>query len=99
MNDELRARMIQQTRREIMRALCLVYPVPFSFPSLRDSLVELNLPDADVIKRDLVYLMDKGYVEWTNRRDYMGWDQRLYKLTASGNEVANRILHDPALGL
>lgn len=100
MNEEqAKAAMIKQTRREILRALNLMYYIgPLSFEALCGALRHLQLPDDQCVKRDLVYLVDKDYVDWANSDNaYMPWRQRLYKLTARGNEIANRIDTDPAL--
>jgi len=90
--------MIKQTRREILAALNLMYHIgPFSFDGICHSLLHLELPDDECVKRDLVYLVDKGFIEWVNPGSYMPWPRRMYKLTAKGNEIANRIAIDPAL--
>lgn len=99
MNNETRARMIQQTRQEIMVALLHTRRLPFRFDMLCHALLHLNLPDDEVVKTDLDYLIGKGYVRWTNQDDYMPWSRRMFELTTKGDEVANRITHDPALGL
>ncbi|MCO6436532.1 MAG: hypothetical protein J5J06_05545 [Phycisphaerae bacterium] len=99
MNDATRARMIQQTRQEIMIALLHTRGIPFRFDLLCHALLHLNLPDDEVVKRDLEYLAAKGYVRWTNEADYLPWSRRMFELTPAGDEVANRITHDPAVGL
>jgi hypothetical protein len=73
---------------------------PFSFPAICGALSHLELPDEECVKRDLVYLCEKRYVIWANsprRYDLMAWPDRMFKLTAAGNEVAERIETDPAL--
>ncbi len=96
-SGQARAAQIKQARRDLMTALLMVYPTPFGFVSIVHSLLHLDLPDTECIKRDLAYLIDKGYVEWTNKKDHMPWDRRYYRLTSKGNEIANRIEIDPAL--
>lgn len=97
--DDARAAMIKATRREILQVLNVMYSIgPFDFPSICASLLHLELPDDECVKRDLTYLIDKGYVRWTNPgKGFVAWAKRLYKLTATGNEMANEITTDPAL--
>ncbi len=96
--EEAKAAMIKQARREILRALKTMYHIgPFGFESICMALLHLQLPDEECVKCDLTYLIDKGYVEWTNEKRFQQWSRRLYKLTATGNEIANRINVDPAL--
>ncbi len=100
MNEtDARVAMIKETRREILRALNVMYHIrPFSFPALCAALTHLELPDVECVKRDLAYLIDKNYVVWTNQgKAYVPWPERRYKLSAAGNEVANAITVDPAL--
>lgn len=95
---EARAARIKMARREILRVLLTMYPIgPFDFGSICGSLAHLELPDNECVKSDLLYLCDKGYVRWTNKKPQTPWSDRLYKLTANGNEIANRIQTDPAL--
>ena len=100
-NEDAKATMIKQTRREILRALNIMYHIgPLSFPALCEALLHLELPDEQCVQRDLTYLRDKGYVCWVGapkRGAYMPWARRLYKLTVKGNEIAERIAEDPAL--
>ena len=95
---QARAAAIKQTRREILSNLSMMYHVaPFAFPALCNSLAHLDLPDEECVKRDLIYLVEKGYVRWTNETPMLRWSQRLYRLTARGSEIADRIGSDPAL--
>jgi hypothetical protein len=100
-NDEAKAAMIKLTRREILKALNMMYHIgPLSFPGLCSALLHLELPDEQCVQRDLVYLVDKGYVNWTNRPTrgrFVAWNERFYKLTAQGNEIAEKISEDAAL--
>lgn len=96
--DDARAAMIKQTRREILAVLNVMYHIgPFSFPAICGGLAHLELPDDQCVQRDLTYLCEKGYVVWTNERAMMPWKDRMYRLTAEGNEMAERIDRDPAL--
>jgi len=96
--DDARPAMIKQTRREILTVLNIMYHIgPFSFQSICSGLAHLELPDDACVQRDLTYLCEKGYVAWTNQRVMMPWNRRMYRLTAQGNEMAERIDTDPAL--
>ena len=98
-NSAGRTAMIKQTRREIITVLNDMYHIgPLDFEGVCQALVHLELPDDECVKRDLIYLRDKGYVEWTNEQPaYVPWSKRLYKLTARGNEIAERMDQDLAL--
>lgn len=95
---QARAAMIKRARREIVDTLNVLYHIgPFPFPSICEALLHLQLPDDECVKRDLTYLCEKGYVEWANEAAYVPWDRREYKVTAKGNELAERMIKDPAL--
>ena len=97
-DDHARAAMIKQCRREILRALNVMLHIgPLSFEGVCGALLELQLPDNECVKRDLVYLIEKRYVRWTNEAQYMPWKDRLFALTAAGSEQADKIGSDPAL--
>jgi len=98
-NSAGRTAMIKQTRREILSTLNNMYHIgPLGFGALCSALVHLELPDDECVKRDLIYLRDKGYVEWVNEQPaYVPWSKRMYKLTARGNEIAERVDKDLAL--
>ena len=96
--EQARAMAIKQARRELLCVLNTMYHIgPLSFPAICGALVHLELPDDECVKRDLIYLCEKGYVMWTNRRALQPWEQRMYRITAPGNEMAERIDTDPAL--
>ena len=97
---DARAAMIKATRREILNVLNIMYGIgPFGFPSICQALLHLQLPDERCVQRDLTYLADKKYVEWVNpgKRGFVPWKDRFFRLTATGNEMANAISSDPAL--
>ena len=96
--DQAKASMIKATRREVLAVLNDMYHIgPLGFVALCAALVHLELPDDECVKRDLTYLREKGYVMWTNEGRYVPWNKRLFKLTATGNEIASAINEDPAL--
>lgn len=97
-SEQLRAAAIKKARREIIGVLNTLYSMgPFGFPDLCMALTHLELPDDECVRRDLIYLCEKGYVRWTNKKPFTPWAKRMYKLTATGNEVAEKIASDPAL--
>ncbi len=96
--EQARAAMIKATRREILAVLLIMYDIgPFAFESICGSLLHLELSDETYVRRDLLYLCEKGYVTWTNPGKFTPWNSRMYKLTAAGNEIANKIERDSAL--
>ena len=96
--EEARARMIKQTRREILTALAVMYSIEsLSFDEICRALTHLELADDQVVKNDLTYLCERGYVRWTNERKMMPWKDRFYKLTAEGKDVHDKIQVDPRL--
>lgn len=97
-SSDAKAASIKQSRREIIGVLNAMYHIgPCSFDLICGALVHLELPDDECVKRDLVYLCEKKYVKWTNEAPRTPWVNRLYKLTATGNDIANRISVDPTL--
>lgn len=98
MSEQHRAALIKQSRRGILDALLLIYPVAFSFESLASALLHLGVDD-DVLWKDVFYLVEKGYLECTNSTPTKSVprDKRMYRLTPSGNEIANRLTDDAAL--
>lgn len=97
MTRDARALKVMQDRRELLNSLMLVYPNGFTFEFLVRSLMHID-PDPDNVEKDLEYFMDpqKDYVRCTNP-DTFPRKKRHYKLTARGNERANRIIDDPAI--
>lgn len=96
--EEMRAKVIKQARRDLLEALGILYTVgPAKFDTLCGALTHLELPDDTYMKADLTYLIDKGYVEWTNAGPLIAWRHRLYRLTAKGKEIVDRIAKDSML--
>ena len=92
--DEIRAAEIKQTRRGILDTLRMVYPAGLTFATICGAFVEL---DEHYIKSDLTYLIQKGYILWTNEGPNAAWKERKYKLTAAGVEIGDKINIDLAL--
>lgn len=98
--EELRAMQIKKCRNDLLSALNVMYGIGnMDFPSLCMALLHLELADDTVVKQDLMYLIDKGYVRWINEKNFLPWKDRLYQLTARGKEIVDRIAKDPALEL
>ena len=96
--EELRAKMIKQTRREILRSLAIMYHIgPFGFEAICSALTHLELSNVEVVKNDMTYLCERNYVRWINERAMMPWKERMYRLTATGKDVVDRIEIDPTL--
>ena len=93
-DDEIRELVIKKSRRDLLAVLKIFYPANADYETLR-----LTLPTVEerYLKVDLSYLIDKGYVEWVNKRANAAWPDREYRLTATGVETADRINKDPAL--
>ena len=93
--------LIQQRRRRILSLLPDAYPRQLEGSVIAELLLKHG-PDSteDDVEKDLAYLMesDKGYVETVGATTRKPWRNRFYKLTGRGNEVANRLVSDPALG-
>lgn len=95
MNEqEARVAIIKQTRRSILDTLNATRPACLSYETLCGVFVEL---DEHYVRRDLEYLVSKGYVEWVNPRRNAPWKERSYGLTSDGMEIADKINTDPAL--
>lgn len=94
--------MIIENRNSILSRLGAVYPGSISGETLYRVLLGM-FPDYDrrCMVKDLYYLQEKGYVrrrEKGSRKDRdEAWHEAYWALTAAGNEVANRLIEDPAL--
>ncbi len=92
--EEIRAKQIKAARRALLDTLNIAYPGDLTFEDLCEV-----LPDVceHYLQRDLMYLIEKGYVVWINARNNAGWPGRRFRLTAAGEEIAQKINVDPAL--
>lgn len=91
--DAANASMIKKARRALLDAL-LLFEVAADYRSIRNALPTI---DNVHVRRDIKYLIDKGYVRRVNERPNQNEDDREYVLTAAGMERAQRIIVDPAL--
>ncbi len=96
-------RQIKRTRNEILVALKVVYPAALQAEHvLRGLVVLFPTVEFEQVKRDLHYLTQKGYAERVLLEDENGngltpWRKRWFRLTASGLELADKCIRDPAL--
>ena len=96
-------RTIKRIRNEILVVLKVVYPAALQTESLlRSLLVLFPTLDFDQLRRDLHYLTQKAYVERViadteNGNGLTPWRRRWFRLTATGMELADRCIKDPAL--
>ncbi|UCE59514.1 MAG: hypothetical protein JSU63_18975 [Phycisphaerales bacterium] len=96
-------RLIKRIRNEILVALKVVYPAALQAKQLVRSLIVLfPTIEFDHLKRDLHYLVEKGYIsrviaDVENDNGLTPWRNRWFRLTTSGMELADRCIKDPAL--
>lgn len=95
-------REIKRVRNEILVALKVVYPGALSAETiLRSLLVLFPTLEFDHLRRDLHYLVEKRYLDRVVTDDDDGpmtpWRRRWFKLTASGVELADHCINDPAM--
>ena len=94
---------IKRIRNEILVVLKVVYPAALQADRLfRSLLVLFPTLEFDALRRDLHYLVGKGYIEHARvngqeETSLTAWRQRWFRLTTSGIELADRCIHDPAL--
>lgn len=94
---------IKRIRNEILVALRVLYPAALQAQHLMYSLLVLfPTLEMDHLRRDLHYLMEKGYLERVHSDSESDevvtpWRRRWIRLTPAGMELADRCTHDPAL--
>ena len=94
---------IKRIRNELLVALKVVYPAALQGDHLlRTLLVLFPTLEFEHVKRDLCYLTEKKYVERAvvelpEEVSAMTWRRRWFRLTATGLELADRCIRDPAL--
>ena len=97
------ATQIKRIRNEALVALKVVYPAALRADRLlRSLLVLFPTLEFDHLRRDLHYLSEKGYLERVVPDSESGngttpWRRRWFRLTATGTEVADCCITDPAL--
>lgn len=94
---------IIRVRNEILVALKLIYPAALQADQLFRSLLSV-FPTLEwqVFRRDLCYLVEKGYLQRVvaaSERDrrLTAWRKRWFRITTAGMEVADHLVGDPAL--
>lgn len=96
------ARNIKRIRNEILVALKVVYPGGLSAETiLRSLLILFPTLEFEHLRRDLHYLIEKGYLVRVSLDDdddlLTPWRQRWFRLTAGGVELADHCIADPAM--
>jgi len=94
---------IKRIRGEILVALKMLYPAAMQADALLRSLLAI-FPQLEWehFRKDLAYLMEKGYVARVvcpSQREpaLTPWRKRWFRLTAAGVEIADKCVQDPAL--
>lgn len=104
MDDQARAFVIRENRNALLSSLLATYPGSIAGETLfRAMLGAFPSYTRTFCVRDLYYLEGKGYV--SRKHPLTGrpcgievdWKEARWVLTSAGNEVANRLVHDPAL--
>jgi hypothetical protein len=96
-------REIKRIRNEILVALKVIYPGALQAEGLMRSLLALfPTLEFDHLKRDLHYLVEKGYIERVRAAEESDngltpWRRRWFRLSTRGMELADRCIKDPAL--
>ena len=93
-DPQIQAAIIKETRRGILDTLAMAYPAALTYETLCGVFVET---EGRNLKRDLTYLIEKGYVAWSNCVTRMPWTERSYRLTPAGLDIAQKINTDPSL--
>jgi len=98
-----KAREIKRIRNEILVALKMLYPGALQADGLlRSLLVLFPTLEFDHLRRDLHYLIEKGYIarctpEEERDTNLTPWRRRWFRLTTAGVELADHCINDPAL--
>lgn len=94
---------IKKKRNEILVALKMVYPAAMQSEQIMRSLLSI-FPDLefDQLRKDLHYLIEKGYVtrvvaDSESEASATPWRKRWMRLTPRGMEVADECVRDPAI--
>ena len=103
MSQRTSASRIKQIRGEILVAMKMLYPAAIQAEQLLRSLLAI-FPhlEWEYFRKDLSYLTEKGYLkrvicQQEGDSALTPWRKRYFRLTASGVEVADKCVQDPAL--
>jgi hypothetical protein len=92
---------IKQSRLAILRMLNMMYPSSMFMGTVCNCMISsFPLYDDDLLAKDTTYLSEKGYLQIEKKSPYFGplpFKRQLVKLTATGKEIADQIMIDPAL--
>ncbi len=97
------ARQIKRVRNEVLMALKMLYPAALQGDQiLRTLLAVFPQLEWDLLKKDLAYLCEKGYVHRIVAESEIdprvtSWKRRWFRLTSSGVETADHCVEDKAL--
>ena len=91
---------IKQQRRRLLTNLNLLYPSPFLTATIWRTVCGYDPGyDHSNFKRDIAYFVDKGWLRYAD--DALGgagdFADKVVVLTATGKEIAERTMTDPAL--
>lgn len=92
---------ITRARNEILVALRMIYPAALQAEQLLRSLLSV-FPTLEwqQLRRDLYYLIEKGYVlrvvAGSERHEHLTpWRKRWFRVSAEGLEIADNLIEDP----
>ncbi len=94
---------IVRVRNEILVALRMIYPAALQAEQvLRSLLAVFPMLEWPLLRGDLCYLVEKGYLQRViagTERDprFTPWKKRWFRITTDGMEVADHLVDDPAL--
>ena len=97
------SRQIKRVRNEVLVALKMLYPAALQGDQvLRTLLALFPQLEWDVLKKDIAYLCEKGYVQRIVAESEVdpritSWRKRWFRLTSSGVEIADHCVEDKAL--
>lgn len=100
MAKSVKAAIIIQARKGILRSLEMVYPSGLTIQSLYQTVCAIDITyDETLFKRDVAYLVEKGYVEFIDPAIGRVTDffSKVVKLTEQDLEIAQGLTRDPAL--
>ena len=98
MAKNLESNAIKRVRQYILNGLNLIYPSAMLLGQLFRTVVA-NDPTYQwgQFEKDIFYLMEKNYIEFGADCFETPFKKKIAKLTATGKEIADDVLDDPAL--